>query len=174
MKKTAALLVLPLIALAVWVGGLSHARMNGHMVALPITGYDPRDLLAGQYLAVRINYGQEIECAENKRRYSRPAYLCLDNLTVTEERKPAGCSVFMKGTCSGKRFYDNVRRFYVSEQSAPVLEKALRNPKLEAQILLSIDNDGTPYPVDLILDGMPWREWVAKCSTIKGGHPALL
>ncbi|MGN0903991.1 MAG: GDYXXLXY domain-containing protein [Alphaproteobacteria bacterium] len=173
MKKTIALLVLPLIVLAVWVGVLAHGRMSGQMVALSITGYDPRDLLAGQYLSIRIDYGQEIECAENKRRYSRPAYLCLDTLQVTEERTPSDCSVFIRGTCSGKRFYDNVRRFYVSEQSAPVLEKALRRSELKPQILLSIDADGTPYPVDLILDGMPWREWTAKCSTIKGGRPAL-
>lgn len=34
MKKTIALLVLPLIVLAVWVGVLAHGRMSGQMVAL--------------------------------------------------------------------------------------------------------------------------------------------
>lgn len=173
MKKTAVLLALPLIALAVWVGFLAHARTSGQMVALPITGYDPRDLLAGQYLSVRIDYGQEIKCAENKRRYSRTAYLCLDTFQVTEEKIPSGCSVFIRGTCSGKRFYDNVRRFYVSEQSAPVLEQALRRSELKPQILLSVDKDGTPYPVDLILEGMPWREWTTKYPMVKKDPPPV-
>lgn len=173
MKKTVTLLVLPLIVLAVWVGVLAYGRMSGQMVALSITGYDPRDLLAGQYLSIRIDYGRDIECAKNKQRHSRTAYLCLDTLQVTEEQTPSDCSVFIRGTCSGKRFYDNVQRFYVSEQSAPVLEKALNHSGLKPQILLSIDAEGTPYPVDLILEGMPWREWTAKNSTKKGDRPLL-
>lgn len=74
--------------------------------------------------------------------------------------KPADCAVFIKGYCRYGRFDDNVSRFYIPEKLSRPLEQAVREPENNPQLLLSVSRDGRAFPQDLILDGLPFAEWL--------------
>ena len=57
MKKYFALIVLlfPTFFFMVWIGTLIHGMDQAQLVEVPITGYDPRDILRGHYLRYQID-----------------------------------------------------------------------------------------------------------------------
>lgn len=50
------ILLLPFVFFVFWVGYLSTGVKNGQEIILPITGYDPRNLLSGHYIDYQINW----------------------------------------------------------------------------------------------------------------------
>lgn len=159
-KKTKILLALPVVAWTVWALAAQFGAMDGTRVVLPVRGFDPRDILAGHYLAVGADYsGFENECAaENK---SGDAFFCPDARTVRMGRN-AECAGFIRGWCASGTFRDGAERFYIPEKSAVALDKAVRDEKLSPQIVLNVGKDGAARPVDLILDGVPYREYLKR------------
>lgn len=117
--KTKILLALPVAVLLVWVAALRISLSTAEKIVLPVEGYDPRDLLSGRYLSVRVLY---------------------------PENSPH------KDCCN------NIRRFYVPENKAFKLEKALRG-NVRAEMVVALPKYGEPAPVDLLLDGKPWRDF---------------
>ena len=57
MKKYLILFILfiPVFFFIGWIGSLSMQVEEGRLVAVPITGYDPRDILRGHYLRYQID-----------------------------------------------------------------------------------------------------------------------
>lgn len=161
MTKTRFLLFLPLAVLVLWTGSLFLERSNGVLAEVKVEGFDPRDLLAGHYLRIRTNY--EIDCPA----YISEAYICLNAAKRKITKVSNGCSVFVKGWCYGEggRFADGITRFYVSENKALPLERALRNRNVNATLVISVSKDGRAVPVDLKINGVPWKEWVEKNET---------
>lgn len=45
-------LLFPLVVLLVWILSLQYSVLYGNSVTVAVTGYDPRDLLSGHYLAL--------------------------------------------------------------------------------------------------------------------------
>lgn len=177
MDKKKALLFLPIVVLLVWTLSVHSAVMSGTRVRIPVRGFDPRDILAGQYLAISTDYSNfPSECTRmqkdengrmtNSRDYytRREAYFCAEMGKIVLNR-PAGCSVFIKGECAYGRFEDGISRFYVPETRAGLLEKAVRQPDNTPELELSVSKDGKAYPVDLILNDRPWKEWVARSGS---------
>lgn len=158
MRKTAFLLWLPLAVSVLWTGSLIYERSRGVLTEVGVEGFDPRDLLAGRYLRIRTNY--EVECSEKL----LPAYICLSAPRKTVTKAPNGCSVFVKGRCyiKGGRFDDGIARFYVSEDKARPLERALADKDVKATLVISVSKDGRAVPVDLKINGTPWKEWAEK------------
>lgn len=117
--KTKILLALPVAVLLMWVAALRISLSTAEKIVLPVEGYDPRDLLSGRYLSVRVLY---------------------------PENSPH------KDCCN------NIRRFYVPENKAFKLEEALRG-NVRAEMVVALPKYGEPAPVDLLLDGKPWREF---------------
>lgn len=72
-------LFLPLLLLACWIMYMQNQVTTGRPVELPITGYDPRNLLSGHYLAYTIDWDR------------------------------ADCSQFEKGICPRRAFSRAVR-----------------------------------------------------------------
>src|SRR5690349_20108829 len=66
MNRIIPALLLPILALAVWVGLLQFRIISGQEVRLKITGYDPRDLLSGHYMQFRLDFGSVNPCPEVK------------------------------------------------------------------------------------------------------------
>lgn len=174
MNKTKLLLFLPIIVLLVWTLSVHSAVMSGTRVRIPVRGFDPRDILAGQYLAINTDYsGFSSECPQqqkdekgriiNREDYyrRRDAYFCAEAGKIVLNR-PADCSVFIKGQCVYGRFDDGISRFYIPESRAGLLEKAVRQTDNMPELELSVAEDGKAYPVDLILNGMPWKKWAAQ------------
>lgn len=118
--KTRILLALPIIALFCWVSVLQVSLSTAEKIVLPVSGYDPRDLLSGHYLRIQVLY---------------------------PENSP------YKDCCN------DIRRFYVPENKALELEKALRNANAKAEMVIALPKYGSPAPVDLLLNGKSWREF---------------
>ena len=118
--KTKILLALPVAVLLAWVAALQISFSTAEKIVLPVEGYDPRDLLRGRYLRVRMLY-------------------------------PADSP--HKDCCN------NIRRFYVSENKAFKLERALNGSAVKAEMVVALPKYGAPAPVDLLLDGKSWRDF---------------
>lgn len=163
MNKTKLLLFIPVVILLGWVISIQTAVSTGTPVVLPVRGFDPRDILAGHYLAVAVDYGAfTSECADRqgKQRWEKTeAFFCPDIGKIVLN-KPADCAVFIKGYCRYGRFDDNVSRFYIPEKLSRPLEQAVRESENNPQLLLSVSRDGRAFPQDLILDGLPFAEWL--------------
>ena len=152
-------LLLPIAVLAAnaW---LSHQqRESGDTVVLPIQGFDPRDLLSGQYLTYRINYGinSEIGCPAS----DIEAVVCLSPKAqiFPSDELPASCTQFINGNCDkDARFITKLERFYVPEQYAKPLEKYVQTN--QGKLLISLDGAGNAAIRDLLINDQPWKALV--------------
>lgn len=155
MNKIRFLLWLPIAVLVLWTASLSFERSQGTFAEVRVEGFDPRDLLAGRYLWIQTDYGVKCDA------YHSVAYVCPDGSGWKLARSSKECQTFVKGKCYGKnsRFDDGIRRFYVSENKAFPLESALRDKNVNATLVISVLKDGRIFPVDLKINGVPWKEW---------------
>jgi uncharacterized membrane-anchored protein len=56
-------LCIPLAALVLWVAGIEARYLGAQKVLIAAEGYDPRDLLSGHYLHLRLNF-DKTDCAQ--------------------------------------------------------------------------------------------------------------
>ena len=165
MIKTRMLLFFPVVVLLGWVISIQISLSSAVEVVLPVRGFDPRDIFAGRYLAVSVDYDSfpsECPVKPEKQRYQKKeAFFCLKDSKIVL-KKSADCSVFIKGYCRYGRFNDNVSPFYVSEKVSYPLEKALRNPENKPQLRLRVTKNGKAFPQDLILNDLPFDQWLEK------------
>lgn len=153
-----ALPIVALIANALWH---EWARHQGQEVTIPITGFDPRDLLSGHFLTYQLQYGADnSDC----RPEGTPAIMCLQpspQLHVNTAEKPADCDLYIRGQCGGLgRFSANIERFYIPEAYATVLDQKVRNN--QGALVLGVDNKGNASIRDLLIEGKPWKAAVAE------------
>ncbi len=165
MNKTKILLFIPVFVLLGWTLSVQAMISAGKKLDLPIRGYDPRDILAGHYLSVEVDYAVfPSECEKEEKGKERwrkkDAFFCADEGRVALGT-PEGCPVFIKGYCLYGRFHDGVSRFYIPEKMSPVLERAVRNKNNNPMLRLSVTPDGRAFPTDLILQGKPFKETLA-------------
>lgn len=128
MKRTwlAAALILPLAGLLASIG-LQEVRLREATTwRIPITGYDPRDLLQGRY--IQFSYAWTVE-GDKKLCASGSCLLCLENggthARIVARDTPGDCPAMVDPRLSGMDLWD-ASRIYVSETSAPKLEARLR------------------------------------------------
>lgn len=148
-----ALPMFALIANAVWH---EWARHQGQAVTIPITGFDPRDLLSGHYLTYQLNYGAiNNDCKPE----AAPAIMCLApkiQLHVNTQAKPTDCELYIRGQCDDLgRFTANIERFYIPEEYATVLDRKVRNN--QGALVLGVDSQGKATIRDLLIDGKSWK-----------------
>ncbi|MBR1946367.1 MAG: GDYXXLXY domain-containing protein [Alphaproteobacteria bacterium] len=163
MLKTKILLFLPVFILLGWTLSVQSMISQGTKIDLPVRGYDPRDILAGHYLSVAVDYDSfpsECKTEDKELRWKkREAFFCASSGRIVLERR-ADCRAFINGYCWYDHFYDNVSRFYVPEETAGQLEKAVRKKENNPVLRLSVTPDGKAFPIELILQGMPYKEWL--------------
>lgn len=176
--------LLPVVGLLALVGRSELAR-QGAEFRLGITGYDPRDLIAGHFLRYQyeLDWQGESSCgiayssspaaggAEPRvsarpqlqlgcclcltRQGELPAFPAVQQLSCAEARR-----------CDGWLYSEQLQpphRYYVPEERALELEQALRARKAAVQVVAS--PSGTAAVGELYLDDMPWRTALEK-------HPA--
>lgn len=155
----AAALALPVAVLAVKAAWHERARRVGTLVDVPVRGYDPRDLLAGQYLAFRLDFGPAGQCPEGVR---GEALICLrpTRKLVRGERPPPGCELHLRGRCRYGVFQTGLERHFVPERRAALLEGLVRERRVALR--LRVHPDGSASPVTLLVDGVPWKEYVRR------------
>ena len=170
MNKTKFLMFVPVLVLLGWTLSVQAMISGGTKLELPVRGYDPRDILAGHYLSVEVDYGAfPSDCKKDEKTTNRErlkggeiwrkqdAFFCADAGRVSLGT-PENCPVFIKGYCQYGRFHDGVSRFYVPEKMSPALERAVRNKDNNPMLRLSVTPDGRAFPIDLILRGKPFKE----------------
>lgn len=140
-------LIVPSLILLTLTFYKSHLLSSGREIELPISGYDPRDLLAGHYLIYQVDYGVETSCYQDNKGKDE-AYVCLDNKTFHKGEVPSDCQLFIRGTCEYSRFKAGIERFYIPQDKASELEKIVLKNK--SKIKLSVLPNGVAMVKDII------------------------
>jgi uncharacterized membrane-anchored protein len=164
--KLALALAFPIACLAVLTGVKQARVMMGMSFVIPIAGYDPRDLLAGHYLIFRLDLGNDIcdqqrdedavlVCGMAEDGVMTSAARSRSELSSTPGRAD-DCTFVLRGRCEYGRFLAGVERFYVPEEHARALERAIGSK--QGAVVVSIDRSGRAVVKDLLIDGKPWRK----------------
>ncbi|MBW7857293.1 MAG: GDYXXLXY domain-containing protein [Leptonema sp. (in: Bacteria)] len=136
---------------------------DGVPVTFPISGYDPRDLLAGHYVTYQVEYDIPELCESNEsteaqtlKAESVPTCLCFTDISTVP---PLGysescdnlsqCRLYLKGKCSYHRFSAGIERFYINESKASDIDATVRQGK--SRITVKIDSLGNAVVTDLEL-----------------------
>jgi uncharacterized membrane-anchored protein len=166
-------LAFPIIVLAALIIYKQARVMTGKEIILPISGFDPRDILSGHYLVYRIDYG--ISNRDICNNYNNnDAFICLkkdyknpdiytsiispdkDFLDLDDEE----CFAAIKGKCLDGRFVAGIEKFFIPEGYARLLDRAVRNR--QGKIVLSVSSGGSAAIKDLLIDGKSWKEYKDK------------
>lgn len=122
------ILLLPFIGLCCWGMYYLNFVQNASEVVLPITGYDPRNLLSGHYIEFQIDWSK------------------------------ANCrQANWNGICRRSEF-SRVNRFYVPENRARELERLINSNRSHAQIVFAYQPGKRPIAKELLMNGRPWYQ----------------
>jgi uncharacterized membrane-anchored protein len=153
-KSLIAALVVPIVSLVGLAGYKKYILSFGEEIRLPVSGYDPRDLLSGHYLIYRIDYGVNDVCGEKPN--SRDAFVCLEPRRFSYDAFE-NCRTLIRGTCMAGRFEAGIEKFFVPEEMARKLEEIIRTQP--AEIILSVPKTGRAQVKDLLINGRSWSEY---------------
>src|SRR5262245_44165272 len=154
-------LLLPGFSLGTLTGYKAFKRQAGAVVRLPITGYDPRDLLSGHYLTYRLDLPGAI-CETD----ADPVFICIDgedgetSFTVPDLAE-GSCKAILRARCEYGRVLAGVERFYVPEDRATELDRIVRGwgqNRARTKLELAVDRQGRATIRELLIDDKPWRE----------------
>jgi uncharacterized membrane-anchored protein len=146
-------LLFPIVILLALTAYKRHILLSGQEVILPISGYDPRDLISGHYLRYRVEYGIPDICYGEKND-SQSVFICLEK-KISSIIQPGNCKIVIHGFCENSQFYAGIEKFYIPESQAKSLEELIRSKK--ASIVISVTTDGTAQVKDLLIDGKSWH-----------------
>lgn len=161
MNRTAIIAVaLPLTVLGAWLARLSWIENTGTKVRLEVTGYDPRDLLAGHYLTYTVNYGPAADCPLEGVSETTAMCICLvENLDSKLHEanwsgpcdvRPEECPVFIEGRCNYGRFTADIERFYFPE----TFQTQLAVVPQQSSITVALTSEGKGLVTGFAVDGV--------------------
>jgi uncharacterized membrane-anchored protein len=145
-------LLFPILALGALTAYKKYVLSFGVEIILPISGYDPRDLLSGHYLIYQIDYGVSGICSSSSGQQA--GFICLEP-KIFSYSAPERCSKLIHGVCRQGRFEAGIEKYYVPEDKAKNLEHQIRAKS--ASIVLSITSSGQAQVKDLLVDGQSWK-----------------
>lgn len=116
-----------------------------------IEGYDPRDLLSGNYIQFRIRYDIPTSCET----YVEKVAICLKPERRMIYGEVTGCEEWISGECRHHQFEDHLNRFYIPQDRAAALEARVRAGKTEVKVSVG---KGSAIIKDLLIDGKSWKE----------------
>lgn len=131
-KKLLLALCLPIFFLLGLTVYNQYVVVSGQQFLLPIEGYDPRDLLAGNYIRFQIVYGVSRDCQQE---LVSPAFMCVKPaqklmIGAVEPR----CEAWIPGECRGRRFNDRLNRFYVAQEDAKEIEAKVLAKRMQVKL----------------------------------------
>ncbi|MDN3637351.1 GDYXXLXY domain-containing protein [Simiduia curdlanivorans] len=151
-KILIAALVFPLLCLVFLAGSKAYVSSIGKEFTLPVTGFDPRDLLSGHYIVYQIAFDIDDLCAEN----SEPEAVCLvEGGDHYASHSALACDYPLRGVCQYGRFQTGLERFYIPQSEAMRLDAAVR--KGEGSIVLSVTPSGANVVKKLLVNGQSWQ-----------------
>src|SRR5262249_53216300 len=144
-------LLLPIVAFAGLVVRAELSRASGSVFHVAIVGYDPRDLLQGNYLRYRLQWPTDGKCN------GVTCCLCLQTSGVNTKVEcgvaDAACDVLLS-----REMVDQGREFFIQEGTGPALEQAIRAG--QGTISLNVAPSGQVRVHELFIDGMRYRRWL--------------
>jgi GDYXXLXY protein len=165
-RLTLLAVLVPVLGLAVLVGRAEYAGSHGRVWTIPIEGYDPRDLLHGQYLQYRyrLRWQGPASCGATVYGGNEPVPGCC--LCLTRDTAD-GYDPFVRqvsceeatGSCQASLHSETVvppLRYFLPEDRAQDVEAALRTH--DAAVELTVTPQGEPAVRELLLDRRPWRD----------------
>jgi uncharacterized membrane-anchored protein len=151
--KLIAALSIPIVVLLGMAAQQQFFASTGadHIVA--IEGYDPTDLLSGNYIRFRIKYSASRNCSVPN---DGVIYMCMkpDQRLLASE-PGSECEQWIQGSCSHQIFEDGINRFYIPEEKAKDIEREVLAG--HAQIRLSVGK-GSYVVKDLLINGKSWKD----------------
>jgi len=160
--------VVPLVGLLVLIARAELLLRSGARFRIAIVGYDPRDLLAGQYLQYQfaLDWKGTNTCGvldgKVTRGLERGCCVCftsdVDSNMLADARQISCDEV---SHCDGWLHAGALTpplRYFVPERQASELEDALRGR--QASLDVTCGPNGQPAIGELYLDGRPWRDVV--------------
>jgi uncharacterized membrane-anchored protein len=155
MKNNVKLLIglaIPIVVLLGITLQQQYYSATGHDYVFEIEGYDPRDLLSGNYIRFQLKYESSKTCTENE----APAYMCLRPLQYLMIKNiDAACEEWTEGNCVNGTFIDDINRFYIPIENAKTIEDEVRAG--HGKIRLSVGR-GHHVIKDLLINGKSWKE----------------
>lgn len=149
----AACLAMPLVVLAYsWVA-TNYASKQGTFWDVPVSGYDPRDLLRGHYVLVQYQWPS----SETSPAFEQ-ASLCINGnapvITSVARGPVEGIATCARGhmIIAAARLNEDgfdTAKLYIPQTRGQYYQDALSNPELSATLRVRIDDNGTPHPVSL-------------------------
>ncbi|WP_020558069.1 GDYXXLXY domain-containing protein [Thiofilum flexile] len=159
-QQLALAIALPLALLTSNAAWHVYQLNQGVEIHLPIQGFDPRDLLAGHYLTYQVDYGLGDFCPREAINAARQRHtLCLHPKQSTAT---ADCTLPLEGFCNQEGFKAGIERFYIPEQYADDLDKAIRGQKGEIVIMVK---SGKATLKSLLIEHKPWLEFIQRNIT---------
>jgi uncharacterized membrane-anchored protein len=162
-RAVALSLVLPLLLLAGMVVKSEHALRGGVVIRVPITGYDPRDVLRGHFLQYRIVWnwlgGQPP---------ADTAALCVTSRANNPPVQPLSllgdpsCLLMVRLVPAPSRSFMPVGisdKLFIPEERADLLQSTLRTGGAAMTVDLAVSKDGTARLLNWHIDGRPIAEW---------------
>lgn len=163
-----AALALPLLALAASTWSAARTAQASSLWVLPVEGFDPRDILRGHYIQVRYRLPADVASI-----LVAGGWLCL---TGAPEAPVIGAAARDEdsGSCAARARllpdHDGFAapwgsgtaaaltgRLYIPEADAALLTQLLLDRTRPASMQVRITGAGKLIPVDLLIDGKPWR-----------------
>jgi len=135
--------ILILLALTIYK---KHILTSGSEVILPISGYDPRDLLSGHYLIYRVEYQVNNLCVGTTK--VQKGYVCLDQKSFSLS-KPTTCKTFIRGICRNGQFVAGIEKYYIPESNATYVNQQITEKN--ASIVISVMPNGVAQVKNLLI-----------------------
>lgn len=167
-------LILPIAVMTLFIAGNLYNQQAGQSWRIPITGYDPRDLLRGHYLTFRYdwNWKEEQRSCDHEE-----CVLCLSPsegftnpyASITDRNAVGQCQSFIEGRFYyGSRFEIGdpqgyrLRRYYIPEQHAKKLDSMLRfnEGEYKFEVSLRVNKSGKAFIQGMFIDDVPLEDWV--------------
>lgn len=125
------LILAPAVLLLLWAVFLSLQISSGQEVVVRIKGYDPRSILSGHYINYEIDW-DSTDCTQFE-----------GNICPKKDFEKA----------LYKQYWGRNGRFYIAENKADDLDKAVRNNDNVAEIVYSYRKGQKPYALHLLING---------------------
>ena len=121
-------LFLPLFCFLAFIGVCEYQRSQSYEITVPVSGYDPRSLIAGHYILLTV-YTPKIDCSQ-----------------------------FSAKTCPEKGYFQNSYKYFIAEEDARPLEKLIRKQGNKTELVFTVLPNQPPQIKELLINGKKWKE----------------
>ena len=155
------LAAIPLVGILGMMVRAEYRVRTASVYRLPISGYDPRDLLYGHYISFVFDTSP-LDALEQK-----PTLLCMDGYVDGNELPTASGADDCERTVSLSSL-SGPRKLFIPEADASALEAALQRTDVVSTVETRVHQDGLITLGELYLDGVVWRDYLLRESAGQG------